>query len=246
MKTQVARNWRLGRTELQVTPQRGETLDVSGANWLCAQTGELLLPVDYDPEKVHGKKLQLAYDITGLVALKRRLPKVWSQESYYAALEGVERVCAECASGTRLIERILFDVEHVYLAPDGEPRFIYVPLDGVAYDATQNSPLLVLAALSSRRLRFDSAAGLTHAAHLRQFVLAREVFSPNDFRSFLDEEYPELRQDSRGGASSGDQRGEASDAQRAARLDALFAGFSSSSDEGDDWSPDGTSSHEVG
>ena len=246
MKTQVAWNFRLSRTELQVSLQRGESLDMAGVAWLEREQSELLLPLDYEPDKVRSKKLLLRYDITGNVALKRRLPKVWSEEGHYNVLEGIERVCAECASGKRLIERILFDVEHVYLTEEGEPRFAYVPLDGVAYDATQNSPLLVLAALSSRRLRFDSAAGLTHAAHLRQFVLAREVFSPNDFRSFLDEEYPELRQDSRGGASSGDQRGEASDAQRAARLDALFAGFSSSSDEGDDWSPDGTSSHEVG
>ena len=242
MKTQVARNWRLGRTELQVTPQRGETLDVSGANWLCAQTGELLLPVDYDPEKVHGKKLQLAYDITGLVALKRRLPKVWSQESYYAALEGVERVCAECASGTRLIERILFDVEHVYLAPDGEPRFIYVPLDGVAYDASQNSPLLVLAALASRRLRFDSQAGMVNAEHLRQFVLAKEVFSLNGFRRFLDGEFAGLRQDARRVQLEREAQLEAArSARQVAYMDELFANFGSDTGASDAHEQGGTS-----
>lgn len=231
MKTQVARNWRLGRTELQVTPQRGETLDVSGANWLCAQTGELLLPVDYDPEKVHGKKLQLAYDITGLVALKRRLPKVWSQESYYAALEGVERVCAECASGTRLIERILFDVEHVYLAPDGEPRFIYVPLDGVAYDASTNSPLLVLGALASRRLRFDSVACTANAEHLRQFVLTKEVFSLNVYRNFLDAEFADLRRAAQEIEAAADaERKAAHEARQMAYLDSLFANFDSNKD----------------
>ena len=40
MKTQVARNWKLGRTELQVTPQRGETIDEpdgmeAGASFSC-------------------------------------------------------------------------------------------------------------------------------------------------------------------------------------------------------------------
>lgn len=91
MKTQVARNWKLGRTELQVTPQRGETLDVSGANWLTHVNSAYLLPVDYDPDKARSSKLQLAYDITGLKALKRRLPKVWDQDGYYTVLEGIER-----------------------------------------------------------------------------------------------------------------------------------------------------------
>ncbi len=193
MKTQVARNWKLGRTELQVTPQRAEALDLAGANWLTASTSDLLLHVDYDAEKVRSPKLELAYDITGLTALKRRLGRVWDQDSYYTVLEGIERVAIECASGTRLIERILFDIDHVYLTEQDEPRFIYVPLDGVAYDATQNSPLLVLAALSSRRLKFDSIACSTNAEHLRRFVLTKEVFSPNGFRAFLDTEFPEIR-----------------------------------------------------
>ena len=193
MKTQVAWNFRLHRTELQVSPQRGETLDIPGADWLQTRPSTLLLPMDYNPDLAQSKKLQLCYDITGLTALKRRLGRVWDQDSYYTVLEGIERVAIECASGTRLIERILFDIDHVYLTEQDEPRFIYVPLDGVAYDATQNSPLLVLAALSSRRLKFDSIACSTNAEHLRRFVLTKEVFSPNGFRAFLDTEFPEIR-----------------------------------------------------
>lgn len=228
MKTQVARNWRLGRTELQITPGRGETLDVSGANWLYALGSDLLLPVDYDPDKVHGKKLQLAYDITGLSALKRRLPRTWSQDAYYTVLEGIERVCAECAGGTRLIERILFDTEHIYLTEQYEPRFIYVPLDGVAYDASQNSPLLVLAALASRRLRFDSQAGATNAEHLRQFVLTKEVFSLNAFRRFLDTEFVGLRRAAEHAQQERDASIEAArTARQAAFMNELFANFDS-------------------
>ena len=233
MKTQVARNWKLGRTELQVTPQRGETLDVPGANWLHALHSELLLPADYDPNQARGKKLVLAYNITGLTALKRRVSRVWTQERYYTVLEGIERVCSECASGTRLIERILFDVEHIFLTESDEPRFIYVPLEGVAYDATQNSPLLVLAVLAGRRLRFDSQAGATNAEHLRQFVLTKEVFSLNDFRSFLDVEFPALRQAAR--ASEQARAAEldaARDARQSAFLDSLFAGFDAGGDAG--------------
>ena len=226
MKTQVARNWKLGRTELQVTPGRGETLDVAGANWLHAVQSELLLPADYDPEHAHDKKLQLAYNITGLSALKRRLPKVWSQEGYYTVLEGIERVCAECASGTRLIERILFDVEHVYLTAEKEPRFVYVPFDGVAYDASQNSPMLVLAALASRRLRFDSQAATVNAEHLRQFVLTKQVFSLNLFRRFLDTEFAGLRKAAELQQQARDASIEAArTARQAAYIDSLFANF---------------------
>ena len=212
MKTQVARNWKLGRTELQVTPQRGETLDVPGANWLHALHSELLLPADYDPNQARGKKLVLAYNITGLTALKRRVSRVWTQERYYTVLEGIERVCSECASGTRLIERILFDVEHIFLTESDEPRFIYVPLE---------------------RLRFDSQAGATNAEHLRQFVLTKEVFSLNDFRSFLDVEFPALRQAAR--ASEQARAAEldaARDARQSAFLDSLFAGFDAGGDAG--------------
>ena len=225
MKTQVAWNFRRSRTELQVTPGRGEALDVAGAEWLQAQTSELLLPLDYDPEKARTKKLELAYDITGHTALKRRLTRVWTQESYYAVLEGIERVCAECASGTRLIERILFDVDHVYLTEEGEPRFVYVPLSGVAYDATRNSPLLVIAALASRRLRFDSAAGQANAASLRQWVLTREVFSLNDFRAHLDCEFAALRSAAPAAQGAWDAPEARPSEQQLAYMDALFAGF---------------------
>lgn len=231
MKTQVARNWKLGRTELQVTPQRGETLDVSGANWLTHVNSAYLLPVDYDPDKARSSKLQLAYDITGLKALKRRLPRVWDQDGYYTVLEGIERVATECASGTRLIERILFDIDHVYLTEQDEPRFIYVPLDGVAYDATQNSPLLVLGALSSRRLRFDSQACSTISERLRKFVLTKGVFSLNDFRGFLDDEFPEIRRSSTQKTALWDtDKTPAADADQIAFMDSLFSSFDSGED----------------
>ena len=225
MKTQVAWNFRRSRTELQVTPGRRETLDIRGAEWLQSQTCELLLPLDYDPEKARTKKLELAYDITGLVALKKRLVRVWTQESYYTTLEGIERVCAECSSGTRLIERILFDVDHVYLTEEYEPRFVYVPFEGVAYDASQNSPLLVLAALAGRRLRFDSAAGQANAASLRQWVLTKQVFSLNDYRSFLDREFSALRRGAKESQSSWDTRDTGPSASQIAFMDTLFAGF---------------------
>lgn len=237
VKTQVAWNFRRSRTELRVTPGRGESLDVRGAEWLMAVHSELLLPVDYDPEKVHTKKLELAYDITGLDPLKRRLLRVWTQESYYAALEGIERVCAECASGTRLIERILFDVEHVYLTDACEPRFVYVPFEGVAYDASQNSPLLVLAALAGRRLRFDSAAGQANAASLRQWVLAKQVFSLNDYRAFLDREFAALRAHTHDTASAWEARNDGPSASKVAYMDSLFAGFGTTA--ADDASPEG-------
>ena len=228
MKTQVAWNFRLSRTELQVSPQRGETLDVGGAEWLQRMRSDLLLPLDYDPEKAHSKKLALCYDITGLTALKRRLSKVWTQESYYTVLEGIERVCLECASGTRLIERILFDIEHVYLTEQDEPRFAYVPLEGVAYDASKNSPLLVLAALASRRMRFDSAAGMTNAANLRQWVLTKQVFSPNDLRAFLDHEFASLRRPQQVDPMSAWGKPEKPSEQQIAYLDSLFSSFGES------------------
>ena len=230
MKTQVAWSFSHSRTELQVTPQRGESLDIKSAEWLQSLNCELLLPLDYDSEKAHTKKLMLAYDITGHTALKRRLSKVWSLEDYYAVLEGIERVCAECASGTRLIERILFDIEHVYLTEAGEPRFVYVPLNGVAYDATQNSPLLVIGALAGRRMRFDSAAGSSVAANMRQWVLTKSVFSLNDFRGFLDREFADLRAVDTGDQTAWNAVAKPSEEQ-IAFMDSLFANFGSSSDE---------------
>ena len=231
MKTQVAWNFRRSRTELQVTPGRRESLDIRGAEWLQGASSELLLSLDYDPEKARTKKLELAYDITGLVALRKRLPRVWTQEHYYQVLEGIERVCADCASGTRLIERILFDVDHVYLTEDYEPRFVYVPFEGVAYDASQNSPLLVLGALAGRRLRFDSAAGQGNAASLRQWVLTKQVFSLNDYRAFLDREFATLRAKSLDVANAWDARATGPSESQIAFMDSLFAGFGSAGDD---------------
>ena len=224
MKTQVAWNFGRSRTELQVTPQRGESLDIKSAEWLMKLNSELMLPLDYDPEKAHTNKLVLAYDITGHTPLKKRLIKVWSQESYYTVLEGIERVCAECASGTRLIERVLFDIDHIYLTEDGEPRFVYVPLNGVAYDATQNSPLLVIGALAGRRLRFDSAACTAISASMRQWVMSKSVFSPNDFRNFLDREFASFRK-STGGNQAAWNAVEKPSEEKVAFMDSLFAKF---------------------
>ena len=231
MKTQVAWNFRLKRTELQVTPQRGESLDIAGAEWLQRVHNEYLLPMDYDPTKVRTKRLELAYDITGLKPLKKRLGKVWSQDSYYTVLEGIERVCLECASGKRLVERILFDIDHVYLTEQDEPRFVYVPFEGVAFDASQNSPLLVLAALAGRRLRFDSAACTANAASLRQWVLSKEVFSLNDLRSFLDREFAMLRKEQRSDAMASWNAQEKPSEQQLAYLDSLFASFGNGADD---------------
>ena len=231
MKTQVAWSFSRSRTELQVTPQRGEALDIRRAEWLQSLNSELLLPLYYDPEKAHTNKLVLYYDITGHTALKRRLPRVWSLESYYAVLEGIERVCEECSSGTHLIERIIFDVDHVYLNEAGEPRFVYVPMNGVAYDATQNSPLLVIAALAGRRVRFDSAAATGIAADLRQWVLTKSVFSPNDFRSLLDREFADLRKADRGDQVAWNAVPKPSEEQ-IAFMDSLFASFGSSDETG--------------
>ena len=230
MKTQVAWNFGRSRTELKVTPQRNESLDIRGAEWLQSQTSELLLPLDYDPEKAYTKRLELAYDITGLKALKNRIYRTWSMDAYYAALEGIERVCVECSGGTRLIERILFDVDHIYLAESGEPRFVYVPFDGVAYDATKNNPLLVIEALAGRRLRFDSAEGTEIAANLRQWVRTKTVFSLNDYRSFLDREFATLRKSDRNSQTSWNAVEKPSEEQ-IAFMDSLFANFGSADDE---------------
>lgn len=225
MKTQVAWNFRLKRTELRVTPQRGESLDIQGAEWLQRMHSELLLPMDYDPTKARAKSLELAYDITGLKPLKKRLPWVWNQDSYYTVLESIERVCMECVGGTRLIERILFDVDHVYLTEQDEPRFVYVPFDGVAYDASQNSPLLVLGAMASRRLRFDSAACTANAANLRQWVLTKQVFSLSDLRVFLDREFATLRAKQRNDPMAAWNAPSKPNEQQLAYLDSLFASF---------------------
>ena len=232
MKTQVAWNFRLKRTELRVTPQRGESLDIAGAEWLQRMHSDLLLPMDYDPTKARTKKLELAYDITGLKPLKKRLPWVWNQDSYYTVLEGIERVCVECAGGRRLIERILFDIDHVYLTEQDEPRFVYVPFDGVAFDASLNSPLLVLGALAGRRLRFDSAACTANAASLRQWVLTKQVFSLNDLRAFLDREFATLRTSQRDDPMATWNAPSKPDEQQLAYLDSLFASFDAS-DVGD-------------
>lgn len=229
MKTQVAWNFKRSCTELQVTPQRGESLDIRSAEWLQTQNSELLLPLDYDPEKAYSNKLVLGYDITGHTALKKRLIKVWSLESYYTVLEGIERVCAECSGGARLIERILFDIDHVYLNDAGEPRFAYVPLNGVAYDATKNSPLLVIGALAGRRLRFDSAACTAISANLRQWVLSKSVFSLNDFRAFLDREFASMRKAGAGSQEAWNAVSKPSEEQ-VAFMDSLFANFGSSDD----------------
>ena len=233
MKTQVAWNFRLKRTELRVSPQRGESLDIASADWLQSVQSELLLPMDYDPTKARTKKLELAYDITGLKPLKKRLPWTWSQDSYYTVLEGIERVCQECASGTRLIERILFDIDHVYLTEQDEPRFVYVPFNGVVFDASQNSPLLVLGALAGRRLRFDSAACTENAANLRQWVLTKQVFSLSDLRSFLDREFATLRGGWRGGSRPAWDEPKKPSEQQLAFMDSLFASFGDGADDAD-------------
>ena len=194
MRLQVAWNFKKSRTELQVTLQRNELLDLTAAEMTRGVRGGLLLPVDFDHQLVQSKKLVLRYDITGLTPLKKRLRHLWTYGSYYTMLQGIERVLVDCAAWTQPVERTQFDLEHIYMSEQDEPHFIYVPVAGAVYDTSKNSPRLVLDALSdTRHLRFDAAESVAVATELHQYVMTNEVFSLNHYRRFLDAQFAAQR-----------------------------------------------------
>ena len=179
MKLQVAWNFKISRTELQVTSQGRERIDLPAAEWLRDVQSPLLIPVAFDYGQVKAKKITLHYDIMGLTTLRKRRRELWSEDAYYAILSGLEQSVMACLErSSRPLERMLFDIEHIYLTPEGMPRFVYVPLDGVVYDAGANTPLVMLAALADpKKMKFDNMRGPEHAARLSS-MWRRRRFSP--------------------------------------------------------------------
>ncbi len=232
MKLQVAWSFKRARTELVVTPQRRELLDIPSAEWLRDTDCELLIPVDFDYALTRAKKVVLRYDILGLTTLRKRLRQPWDKDDYYRMLVGIEGAALACSTCAYPLERMLFDTDHIYLTERGEPRFIYLPLEGMIYDSTINTPLAALLDLSDlKRMKFLDADSRSIAAHLDQFIMTKDVFSLNKYRRFLDTEFPWRVQGGAGatGQSTGRTENEMVQEGSAIFLDDLFASFEQSS-----------------
>ena len=195
MKCQVAWNWRASRTELVVTSQKQEKLDLSGAEWLSGGPSPRLIPVSFTYAHAREKRAVVRYDIMGTKKLSKFIrSRTLSPTRVERILFGLEEATRACAHASKVIDTMLFRPDFVYLDERENPGFIYVPFSGVRYDPRQNTPLVLLAALSDpKRVNWQTAQGESQRDALHRYVLDAKVFSHNDFSRLLDREFRGVR-----------------------------------------------------
>lgn len=191
MKSQVAWNWKKSRTELVVTAQKNERVVLPEAEWLKDNPGAGLLTVEFDYARLESKHPTLHYDIMGLTKVKKMLKrKVLPTQTLTTMLEGLQQALHACRDAGFIMDKMLFDTNHVYVDERFRPHFVYVPLRGVRYDPMSNTPLVLLEALCNpKRMAFDSAEGERQRDALHMFVLREKVFSLNALSKLMRQEF---------------------------------------------------------
>ena len=195
MKSQVAWNWKAARTELVVTSQKREKLNIAEAEWLQNPPTERLIPVDFDYSQAMSKKVVLRYEIMGKTKLRKLLKaRTMPTSVFVGLLEGLEEAVNACTASGHVIDRMLFDVSHVYLDEQKRPYFVFVPFTGMEYDSEVNTPLVMINAMCNpRRMHLQSAEGERLRDVLHRHVLQDKVFSSNALRKIIDREISSSR-----------------------------------------------------
>ena len=189
MKCQVAWNWRASRTELVVTTQKREHLVLAEAEWLSGEPCERLIPAFFEYSQVEAKRAVVRYDIMGTMKLSKLLKRrMLNDEQSARLLTGLAEAVHACTNASKVIDKVLFHPDFVYLDEAQNPNFIFVPFSGMAFDARLNSPFVMLAAMSDpKRMHWQTAEGEWQRDTVQKFVRAEKVFSANKYGRMLEE-----------------------------------------------------------
>ena len=180
MKVRLTKDRKSGSRTLVVRPVKHEQLEYDEAEWLRTYDGEGLVAFRY----VREGEVTLYYDVTGLVDLKSYLHAEISLDQFRRILGALAELLRVCTRQQLPTSYIQFDPEHIYLDAQGAPRFVLVPLSGVA-ERRESSPVALLHYLGAAHVHFVVPEDERHARALEDFASRNQVLSLSSLREFI-------------------------------------------------------------
>ena len=180
MKLRLTKDRKSGSQTLVVKPTKHETLEYDQAEWARTYEGEGLVPFRY----VRDNDVTLYYDVTGLVGLKSYLKAEISLDQYRRILAQLADLLGTCTRQQLPSSAIQFEPERVYLDAQGAPKFVFVPLSGVA-ERRESSPVAFLHYLGGKHVKFVVDDDRRHASAVEDFASRNQVLSLSALREFL-------------------------------------------------------------
>ena len=186
MKAKKVKDRKAGAVTLVVKPTKREELVYAQAEWLAAMPCEYLAEFRYEMD---GGDTALYYDITGLADLKSYMKAPFGTVQYRGLLAALAEVADACTRRDFPTSGLQLDAEHVYMTPDGSPRFVYVPLSGVPANAHATPDAFLQGISSAGSPSFVVPDDARHAEALFDYVKRNPVFSLSSYRAFLSSEF---------------------------------------------------------
>ena len=180
MKVRLTKDRKSGSRTLVVRPVKHEQLEYDEAEWLRTYDGEGLVAFRY----VREGEVTLYYDVTGLVDLKSYLRAEISLDQFRRILGALAELLRGCTRQQLPTSYIQFDPEHIYLDAQGAPRFVLVPLSGVA-ERRESLPVALLHYLGAAHVHFVVPEDERHARALEDFASRNQVLSLSALREFI-------------------------------------------------------------
>lgn len=186
MKEKKFKDRKSGSQTLSIKPVKREELVYGQAEWLVSNPHGNLAHFQYS---INGTETMLYYDLTGLTDLKSYLKASIDSAQYQGMLFAIADVLSLCTKLDYPTSAIQFDLEHVYVQPDGTLRFIFIPLTGIP--ARQDgTPLALLLYLSEQsHVSFVVPDDRKHAAALYDYAKRNSVLSLSSYEEFLSGEF---------------------------------------------------------
>lgn len=186
MKEKKFKDRKSGSQTLSIKPVKREELVYGQAEWLVSNPHGNLAHFQYS---INGTETMLYYDLTGLTDLKSYLKASIDSAQYRGMLFAIADVLSLCTKLDYPTSAIQFDLEHVYVQPDGTLRFIFIPLTGIP--ARQDgTPLALLLYLSEQsHVSFVVPDDCKHAAALYDYAKRNSVLSLSSYEEFLSGEF---------------------------------------------------------
>lgn len=187
MKEKLKKSLRGELRLLRLTLTRLERLDYTCSEWLASGPGVLFLPFKYEGQ---ARGATLNYDVVGTQRLSTFLKAAVTLAQYERMLRAVNDVCDVCVGRSIPTSELWLDPEGVFVTPEGQLRFVLVPLASNT-SLQHGNPLSLLSWLGSpSNVRMVVEDDLRHVSAVGDWARRQSVFAPEKFSRFLAGEFP--------------------------------------------------------
>lgn len=192
MRMRIRRNRRTHTRELVVVLQRRETLNATRSRMAEEGLGRPFLPLRCEREGSRSRTT-IHYDLEDCATLRdfARAQHV-DGNALAGMLQDLVAAMTRCMQLGSPYYALLFDERHVFVARDARLRFVYLPLDGLAFGAG-TTPLSLMETLGKTfKQRMESPDDVVLCERMLEFARAQNgVFSLNALAAFVRSEAKE-------------------------------------------------------